>query len=187
MPKVIDVDNLFEATVRVFAERGYSAATTQEIAARAGVNEVTLFRRYGTKAALIEAALTHCLARSPFGEIGASDDVRSDLTAIVHAYEATNRTYGGAVVTLLTEIPHHPELRNAISALMPNLQNAARIIAVHQNRGHISRGDPLQKLVLLISPLMAAGLWARSGPATDVAELDPHVLVDAFLNGHHPA
>ncbi len=186
MPKVIDVDNLFEATVRVFAERGYSAATTQEIAARAGVNEVTLFRRYGTKAALIEAALTHCLSKSPFGQVVASDDVVADLTAIVRAYESTNRAYGGAVVTLLAEAPRHPELQKAVSALMPNMQNAARIIAAHQSRGHIGPGNPLQKVALLIAPLMAAGLWARAGTTIKRVELDLPPIVDAFLNGHRP-
>jgi AcrR family transcriptional regulator len=66
MPKYIDEDKLFEATVAVFAECGYRATTTQEIARRAGVNEVTLFRRYGAKAALINTALTHVLAETSF-------------------------------------------------------------------------------------------------------------------------
>ncbi len=56
MPRRIDVERLFEETVTVFAERGYRATTTREIARRAGINEVTLFRRYGDKAALINAA-----------------------------------------------------------------------------------------------------------------------------------
>ena len=66
MPKVIDTDRLFRTTTLLFAERGYVATTTLEIAKRAGVNEVTLFRRYKNKANLISAALTHCLAVSPF-------------------------------------------------------------------------------------------------------------------------
>ncbi|MCH0567608.1 helix-turn-helix transcriptional regulator [Streptomyces sp. MUM 136J] len=187
MPKVVNVDNLFEVVVQVFAERGYDAATTQEIAARAGVSEVTLYRRYGSKAALIEAALTHRLSASPFGRVVAGGDVRADLAAIVHAYDMTNRAYGGAVLTLLTEIPRHPELRNALSALMPNLQNAARIIAMHQERGHVGPGDPLQKVVFLLSPLIATGLWDRSGAGTDTSELSPEAVVDAFLEGHRPS
>src|SRR5512138_3463631 len=101
MPKLIDVDALFAVTVAVYAERGYASSTTQEIAGRAGVNEVTLFRRYGTKAALIRTALTHCLARSAFARVDVSDDVRADLLAVVDASAATNRAYGGAVMTLL--------------------------------------------------------------------------------------
>ena len=184
MPKVIDLDSLFEATVEVFAERGYGAATTQEIAARAGVNEVTLFRRYGSKAALVETALTHCLSRSPFGQVVGSEDLRADLLEIVRAYHATNSAYGGAVVTLLTELPRHPELQGALSALMPNLRNAARIIAGHQDRGRIKPGDPMQKVTFLIAPLVAGGLWARSGNRLEAARLSPSSVVDAFLDGH---
>ncbi|WP_338138790.1 TetR family transcriptional regulator, partial [Mycobacterium marinum] len=36
MPRYIDVDGLFDITVTVFAECGYRATTTQEIARRAG-------------------------------------------------------------------------------------------------------------------------------------------------------
>ena len=47
MPRRIDVDAVLAAAVSVFAEKGYRTTTTKEIAERAGVNEVTLFRRYG--------------------------------------------------------------------------------------------------------------------------------------------
>lgn len=186
MPKVIDVDQLFRVTVRVFGERGYDAATTQEIAARAGVNEVTLYRRFGTKAALIGAALSHVLANAPFSRVEASDNVRADLAAIAEAYARTNRDYGDAVVTLLTEIPRHPELREAASALMPNLQRAAQVMRVHQERGAIQAGDPFQKVVYLIAPLLAEGLWRRGGLAARTSAFDPIAVVDAFLRGHGP-
>ncbi len=186
MPKVIDIDRLFHATVRVFAERGYDAATTQEIASRAGVNEVTLYRRYGNKAALVAAALSHVLAEAPLGRVVASDDVRADLAAIVEAYARTNESFGEAVVTVLTEIPRHPELRPAISALMPNLQRAARVMATHQERGAIGPGDPLQKVMFLIAPMLAEGLWRRSGAGAQASALDPLAVADAFLDGHRP-
>lgn len=48
---------LLEAAARVFAETGYRGATTRRIAHEAGVNEVTLFRHFGSKAELILAAL----------------------------------------------------------------------------------------------------------------------------------
>jgi AcrR family transcriptional regulator len=184
MPRVIDVETLFEATVTVFADRGYAAATTQEIADRAGVNEVTLFRRYGTKARLVEAALTHCLATSPFAHLVATDDVHTDLVAIVEAYDATNRAYGGAVMTLLTEVPRHPELAGTLSALMTNMARAAAIIEQHQAQGRISAGTALQKAAFLVAPLVAGGLWARALPGMEAARFDQVAVVDAFLKGH---
>ena len=184
MPKVIDVDELYRVTVRLFSERGYDAATTQEIAAHAGVSEVTLYRRFGTKAALVAAALHHVLADAPFGKVEASGDVRADLIAIAQAYAETNRAFGDAVITLLTNIPRHPELRQAIPTLLPNLQRAAHIVATHQERGAIAPGDPLQKVVALIAPLLAEGLWRRVGAGVAVPAFDPVAVADAFLRGH---
>ena len=186
MPRHIDVDSLFEATVAVFAEHGYRATTTREIAKRAGINEATLFRRYGGKAALINAALTHALAGSPFARLAVTDDVTADLVALVRAYAETSQTYGGAVMTLLAEVPRHPELREAMAALMPNLLNAARVIAAHQESGQLTPGAPMQKLATLIAPLMVFRLWAQTGTAPIVSEFDPRVLVTGFLDGHRP-
>ncbi len=50
---------LLNAAARVFAETGYRGATTRRIAQEAGVNEVTLFRHFGSKADLVQAALQH--------------------------------------------------------------------------------------------------------------------------------
>lgn len=187
MPKIIDVDKVFRVTVRVFADRGYDAATMREIASRAGINEVTLYRRFGSKAGLIEAALTGALAQAPLGRVEASEDVTTDLAAIARAYARTNRAYGDAVVTLLAEVHRHPELRGAISALMPNLQRAARIIATHQERGTITPGDPLQKVVFLIAPMLAEGLWRRGGAGVEVPAIDPAAVAKAFFEGHGSA
>jgi AcrR family transcriptional regulator len=184
MPRQIDVDRLFDTTATVFAERGYQAATTQEIAKRSGVNEVTIFRRYGGKAALINAALSHVLHRSPFARLTAGDDVEADLTALVRAYAETTRQYGSAVLTLLTEIPRHPELRDAMSALEPNLSKAAHVIAVHQKRGRLAQGDPVRMMTSLIAPLMVSGLWPRAGLFAAVGDPDPEAIVAAFLDGH---
>jgi TetR/AcrR family transcriptional regulator, mexJK operon transcriptional repressor len=49
-------DKLLLATIDLMAEKGYDGTTTKEIAVAAGVNEVTLFRHFGTKVKLLEAA-----------------------------------------------------------------------------------------------------------------------------------
>jgi AcrR family transcriptional regulator len=187
MPRQIDVDRLFETTVTVFAERGYQACTTQEIARRSGVNEVTLFRRYGDKAALINAALKHALTRSPFARLTITDDVAADLSALVRAYADSVQQYGGAMLTLLTEVPRQEVLREAVDALTPNMHNAAKVIAAHQELGHLAPGDPMKMLTILIAPLMAFGLWERVGDVVKGTDCDPDTVVAAFLGGHRIA
>jgi AcrR family transcriptional regulator len=50
-------DAILEATLRVFGESGSRGATTRRIAQEAGVNEVTLFRHFGSKEKLLQEAL----------------------------------------------------------------------------------------------------------------------------------
>lgn len=48
-------EKILQAAAELIAERGYAATTTRAIAERAGVNEVTLFRRFQTKRGVLEA------------------------------------------------------------------------------------------------------------------------------------
>jgi AcrR family transcriptional regulator len=52
-------ERIIEAAAQVFSESGYRGATTRRIAQVAGVNEVTLFRHFGSKEELIREALRH--------------------------------------------------------------------------------------------------------------------------------
>lgn len=55
-PRTISEDELLAAARAVFVERGF-AASTKEVARRAGVSEALLFQRYPTKADLFFAAM----------------------------------------------------------------------------------------------------------------------------------
>lgn len=50
-------DQLLAAAARVYAEVGYRGATTRRIAQEAGVNEITLFREFGSKETLLHEAI----------------------------------------------------------------------------------------------------------------------------------
>jgi AcrR family transcriptional regulator len=183
MPRRIDVDRLFDATLAVFAERGYAGTTTREIAERAGVNEVTIFRRHSSKAALVNAALARALAATPFAGLEVSQDVTVDLLALVAAFAATTRALGGAVMTLLVDAARHPELREAMALLLVNLDGATRVLQAHQDRDTLRKEDPRQQLTFLIAPVLAAGLWTRSRVGAPM-QVDPETAVAGFLDGH---
>jgi AcrR family transcriptional regulator len=57
---------LLKAAVKLFAEHGSRGATTRRIAQEAGVNEVTLFRHFPTKQALLHAALHAFAEQTPY-------------------------------------------------------------------------------------------------------------------------
>ena len=56
-------EQLLEAAVKVFAHAGFRGATTRRIAQEAGVNEVTLFRQFGSKEGLILEAVLRAVTR----------------------------------------------------------------------------------------------------------------------------
>lgn len=184
MPKTIDTDAVFRATVELFAQRGYESTTTREIARLSGVNEATLYRKYGSKPKLIGEALYHCLAQSPFAKLRASDDVWADLLAIVTAYQETFQVFGGAVMTLILEMSRTQELQSASAAFMPNFLNAAQIISAHQHSGKLKAGHPVQLLSILIAPLMVSGLMERSKAGPNIPAFSAESVVTGFLNGH---
>jgi AcrR family transcriptional regulator len=56
-------ERILSAAARVYAQHGFRGATTRLIAIEAGVNEVTLFRTFGSKAALFQAMMqSHTMA-----------------------------------------------------------------------------------------------------------------------------
>ena len=61
-------DRILNATIKILDKEGWEGATTKRIAAEAGVNEVTLFRKFKTKQLLLEAAKNRC-AKNFLGEL----------------------------------------------------------------------------------------------------------------------
>jgi AcrR family transcriptional regulator len=55
-------EQILEAAVTVFAERGYEGASTDVIARMAGISQPYLFRLFGTKRDLIIATVRRCFA-----------------------------------------------------------------------------------------------------------------------------
>src|SRR5271157_759739 len=81
---------LLSAAARVFARDGLEGATTRAISREAGVNEVTLFRQFGTKEHLIEAVVGSEFgksARSPVERPDGRRGLRADMAEFARAYE----------------------------------------------------------------------------------------------------
>src|ERR1700722_8006021 len=55
-------EQILDAAVKVFAERGYEGASTDVIARMAGISQPYLFRLFGTKRDLIVATVQMCFA-----------------------------------------------------------------------------------------------------------------------------
>lgn len=84
-------DKLILAAIDLIAEQGYDGTTTKEIAAAAGVSEVTLFRHFGSKQALLVAAFERYHYAGEMTKLfneRLTWDVRTDLLLIGRTYHA---------------------------------------------------------------------------------------------------
>lgn len=61
-------ERLIQAAVQLFVSQGVTATTTRQIAELAGVNEVTLFRQFGSKQGLLLAVLKNAALLTHWGE-----------------------------------------------------------------------------------------------------------------------
>lgn len=116
-------DQLLHAALRVFAEAGYRGATTRRIAAEAGVNEITLFRQFGSKDALIREAITRSRTGSDVTLPEEPVDPPRELTDFARAHLAQMRERRSLIRTCMGTFEEHPEImtpENSPPALAAN-------------------------------------------------------------------
>jgi AcrR family transcriptional regulator len=181
---------ILQAAAQVFAEKGYARATTRALAAAAGVNEVTLFRHFGTKqnlfAAVIEQFGGPAVNAALQGRL--TGDFAQDLRTIgVHLLNLLLEREN-AMRLMLCEASHFPEVKEV---MVQNPRQIRRMLASYIAQ-QIEQGKlrPLHPEVtaqafsgMLFSYAIARGMLDDS----IVPELSPDELVaqfvDIFVNG----
>lgn len=186
MPKIINEHAVFKAVLEVLVARGYDGATTLELASAAEIHEATLFRKFGSKAGLVEKAIEHQLSSAPLSRVAYTGNLEADLLAILEAYVATNEMYGEIVPVLLLELSRHPELRNVLRTPLMNIRGIASILARYQNEGQLIDEPPLDRVNVLIAPVLLRQMIRRADIDLPVSPLDLQGYVHAFLNGRRP-
>lgn len=119
--------NIVKAAIELFAERGFSATSTSEIAKRAGVAEGTIFRHYKTKKDLLMAITMPALIEGvvPFlaqdfaEEVFQQDysDFKSFLRAIIINRFEFAKNNGKVIKIYFMELMYHDELRTQFSEI----------------------------------------------------------------------
>jgi AcrR family transcriptional regulator len=186
MPKVIDEANVFKTVIDQLVSRGYHGATTKEIARFTGINEATLFRKYGNKLGLIKRAFHHQFSTAPLSKVTYTGDLQADLYAILEAYVATNEVFGEIMPIIFLEIPRHPELRDVLQTPLENIQSLVDIIARYQSEGRLKNEPPLLSVNVLLAPILFNQMFHRANIDMPVPTIDLHEYIKTFLNGREP-
>ena len=96
--KEVRREEILDAALEVFADRGLHGASTDEIARRAGISQPYIFRLFGTKKELYVAGVSRCFRQTLELMQRAAEGKRGEeaLKAIGKAYEKllqSDRTY----------------------------------------------------------------------------------------------
>lgn len=183
MPKIIADEQIYHAAITVVIERGYSGATTKQIAEAAGVGEVTLFRKYGSKAELIRQAIESMIEQTDY-KTGTqfTGDVHADLIRVVKMYQGSAEKQGRFIYTIMLEILRNPELAEIVASPMSMMSKIAKLLTQYQIEGILRQEHPMHSVAGLLGPLITINLLNNAYQETEIPKLDLGKHVEAFLS-----
>ena len=185
-------EKLLTATLELISEKGYTGATTREIASRAGVSELTLFRKFGKKENLFEEMLknfTFLPRLKDLVEEVNEKPVEEGLNIIGERFLQTLRQRRPLVQILLSEIAHYPQRVRSIHQQM--IETMARTLesylAVRQGHREIRPIDTdfaaITFLRVLFMIFINESILKEHEMDDDFIEFTVSMLVEVFLNG----
>jgi AcrR family transcriptional regulator len=183
MARSVSDSQILNAALEVLAQEGYTGATTRQIAAAAGINEVTLFRRFGSKQNLFKAAVEQEATAFDAAGIEYSGDVAADLLRVVRFYQHIVQDRGRVITVLLTEAPRQPELLELMQTPMAIMARVRALIERYQGEGALVREPPAQAFAALVGPLLLAGVLGYASGGRQGPTIEPETLVRNYLAG----
>ena len=180
---------ILAAAREIFEVHGTRGTTTREVAIRAGVNEATVFRHFGSKAALLSAMREDACGVQMFRSVisGLSgEDIALDLqtlaaSSVAHLLSRRRLmliSMAEDAVAGVAEDPDGPEWRGPKQILFLLTEYFEQRIAEGRLVG---RADTLARVLMgmLMQLVFARKIWASD----DVNQTTLDLLVDIFLNG----
>lgn len=186
---------LLEAALRVFVEKGYAATRLEEVARRAGVAKATLYLYYENKLELFKAVVRHALVAG-FDEVAqaqavAAPDSRAQLTFLLQTLveRVACSPLSGIPKLVMAEAGNFPEVARFYHDEV--IQRGRALVVGVLERG-IAAGEFRSVDIdyawrIVIAPIMLAIIWKHSFQAfeTDAMDFRQHLEthLDLLFNG----
>lgn len=184
---------MLEAATDVFIEKGYAAASLDDVIARAGGSRRTLYEHFTNKEGLF-AAIVHALIQDATARMERLDTADLALEARLVAFGTTlvdallePRTVA-AFRMVIAEIPRFPELGRAFYAAGPETayRRVADLLREHADEGELALADvdlAARQLVELMKGDLHLRALMCAGELPAAAEIEGHVTaaVRTFL------
>lgn len=179
-------DRILDAAARVYCETGFRGTTTRRVAQEAGVNEITLFRHFGTKEALLKAALRVSHHEGTPVPLGEPRDPHAELST--WALQTYRHWYNSRhlICRVMGDLVEHPELAPSVCE-EPTCEHAmlSRYLLRMGDMGWTSREfHPEGAAGLLLGAVFTHALWRDhfEKPGLPAAEVVVQHYVDLLLS-----
>ncbi|MBL0169877.1 MAG: TetR/AcrR family transcriptional regulator [Gemmatimonadaceae bacterium] len=184
---------ILHAAARVYAQHGWRGATTRRIAEEAGVNEVTIFRQFGSKDALLEIAMRECARLEQDATLPHEPaHPERELYHWIHAHHASLSNMRDIVRQMMSEAAERPETAICAAEGPSGAFAQLRQYVVQLRRhGWISEpeetrpGDVRGAVTMLMGAIFADAMNREIMPAMFPQTVDDslHAYVRIFLRG----
>ena len=145
-PNAVDTrTRIINAASKLFTQKGFSGTTTRAIADQAGVNEVTIFRHFGSKKNLAQAIMDQYggLAIAENLESHLSGNYREDLHQIGSMMMKVMTERNDAMRMAICEAGNFPEFQQVVAENPRQLRRMlARYFTRQMENGLIHAGHP---------------------------------------------
>jgi AcrR family transcriptional regulator len=148
-------DAVFAAVREEMIECGYAGLTIEAIAARAGVNRTTIYRRWGDKPGLVVDVLLDSVSEVvPMPDTGSIDDDLVELLREV-TVNITESFASKVIHDVIAQMPHVPELKKVVHEFWGRRFELNREVIIRAiKRGDLPVGtDPDLLIEMSIGPL----------------------------------
>jgi TetR/AcrR family transcriptional regulator len=182
---------LLDAALDLFVERGFAATRSEDVAVRAGVSKGTLYLYYPSKEELLKEVIRHHVI-NPIAEgveiIRSFDGSTPDLLALVLRlwWERIGETRASGIVKLMTsEVRNFPEIAQFYvdEVVTPSNQMLAQVIRRGIERGEFREVNVDEVVHALVGPLVFLALNKHSlGACSAAFSLDPKVVIGALVD-----
>lgn len=184
-------ERIIEATFTLLQKEGLEKTTTKKIAAEAGVNEITIFRKFETKSNLIEIVKDHYLQilldeLEEIFDFNEDDEIDEFLKNKFYIISSLPETDFSIIKVALEEAGDIPEKKRLISVITDTILNKlGEFFKLQIENGKIKEVNPNVLAVMCFSIIFQSViLWKiyNDGADFDTDQYGDDVL-DILFNG----
>ena len=181
---------LLDAALELFVEKGFAATRSDEVAVRAGVSKGTLYLYYPSKEELLKAVIRQNLSQLIAEGSGIADEFEGPTAELLAFLMNTwwervgNTPAGGIHKIIMSEVRNFPEIAQFYQE---EVIHPANDLLVRTLKRGVERGEfremPYDEVThVLFAPLIFMALHKHSFGACEGIDLDPTRVIAAHID-----